>query len=405
MRYTFACAYIMEGKGICFFDSSLCWKLIPACSCFLCGLSWLDFTRNTEDNGLIGIIPIEVGGLPYLQVLSLRNNELKGGLPVSLADRDYSQLVSGFYGIDSRLQVVDMSRNQLSGELVGLHKLLYIEELNISHNFFHGPLFEVVGPTSDSQFVKNRYLKVLDVSNCSFSGAIEAGSLLLHSIETLRFDDNDFVGSLPLEDFSSLLSLSVLSGSGNQLSGTFPWSSLSGAPLTRVGMANNKFSSIFLPASSSTLSLSTSSSSSSSSFLNPSLPATLEYIDFSGNLVVSNASIPESIGLQLSQLKGLRLASNQLTGTLPSTLGNLMLLETLDVSNNRLESSLPTELAKCESLEALLLNDNLFSGSVPEEYSHISSLREYCKSNICVRPNLRILERLSKVLFFLYCFA
>jgi Leucine-rich repeat (LRR) protein len=340
--------------------------------CLICLLSWLEFTRETDDNGLIGIIPIEVGVLPFLQVLSLRNNELKGGLPVSVGDLDYSQRLSGSPDIDSRLQVLDMSRNQLSGELVGLQKLLYIEELNISHNFFHGPLLEVVGPTSESQFVTNRHLKVLDVSNCSFSGAIEAGSLqVLRSLETLRFDDNAFVGSLPLEDFSLLVSLSVLSGNGNQLSGTFPWSSLSGAPLTRVEMANNKFSSIFLPASSSI--------SSSSSFLDPSLPSTLEYIDFSGNLVVSNASIPVSIGLQLSQLKGLRLASNQLTGTLPSTLGNLMLLETLDVSDNRLESSLPTELAKCESLEALFLNDNLFSGSVPEEYSQISSLREYNK--------------------------
>jgi Ran GTPase-activating protein (RanGAP) involved in mRNA processing and transport len=72
-------------------------------------------------------------------------------------------------------------------------------------------------------------------------------------------------------------------------------------------MSNNQFTGDFLP----TIGLS-------------SLLLALEYLDFSSNnFGVSNATtIPELIG-QLSQLQGLLLTNNGITGTLPSTLGGL----------------------------------------------------------------------------------
>jgi Leucine Rich Repeat len=268
----------------------------------------------------------------------------------------------------SRLQVLDLSVNRFHG---GLPTFRYDERsirpnlihMNVSHNLFNGTVLQELIRESDDfespYYVDWPELQVLDMSYCSFSGAI-VGEVVapLSNLEIFRLNNNYFTGSLP-SGLRLLTALSEFSAGGNQLEGTFPWTHLSSAPLQRLEMSNNQFTGDFLPPSTTTIG---------------SLSLSLEYLDFSRNNF--GASIPESIG-QLSQLQSLLLAENGITGTLPSALGDLLFLRTLDLSQNSLMGTLPSELANCGSLEELVLNDNMFSGTIPQGYAEIPHLGAY----------------------------
>ncbi len=76
--------------------------------------------------------------------------------------------------------------------------------------------------------------------------------------------------------------------------------------------------------------------------------------------------LPSELG-ELSALKSLDLASNQLSGGIPPELGRLAALESLDLSDNRLTDPLPPQLGRLSSLNALNLENNLFQGAIPPE--------------------------------------
>ena len=65
------------------------------------------------------------------------------------------------------------------------------------------------------------------------------------------------------------------------------------------------------------------------------------------------------------KLSVLALQSNQLTGAIPASLGNLGMLVRLDLSFNHLFGSIPTKLADAPLLEVIDIRNNTLSGSVP----------------------------------------
>jgi Leucine-rich repeat (LRR) protein len=84
--------------------------------------------------------------------------------------------------------------------------------------------------------------------------------------------------------------------------------------------------------------------------------------------------LPSQIG-NLISLVSLRLENNGLTGTVPTEFGRLSeLKDTLDLSNNRLSGPIPSELGKLIFLRNLLLNDNQLNGTVPVAFSSLRRL-------------------------------
>ena len=61
----------------------------------------------------------------------------------------------------------------------------------------------------------------------------------------------------------------------------------------------------------------------------------------------------------------LDLDGKQLSGPIPSALGNLDNLQALSLWGNQLSGSIPSELANLDNLRALSLGNNQFSGCVP----------------------------------------
>ena len=86
-----------------------------------------------------------------------------------------------------------------------------------------------------------------------------------------------------------------------------------------------------------------------------------------------SGSIPSGLG-DLSSLTTLDLSGNQLTGPIPSGLGDLSNLTTLNLSTNQLSGPIPSELGGLSSLGTLNLSTNQLSGPIPSELGGLSSL-------------------------------
>jgi uncharacterized protein YjbI with pentapeptide repeats len=87
-------------------------------------------------------------------------------------------------------------------------------------------------------------------------------------------------------------------------------------------------------------------------------------------------TLPTELG-ELTQLQSLDLQGcSLLTGTIPSELGNLAKLKSLDISECNLNGTIPTELFRLTSLEKLNLNTNLFTGTLPSEIGDLKHAKE-----------------------------
>ena len=74
--------------------------------------------------------------------------------------------------------------------------------------------------------------------------------------------------------------------------------------------------------------------------------------------------IPTQLG-NLTALETLDLGGSELTGTIPTQLGSLTKLTRLDLSDNRLRGNIPTQLGSLTALTALDLSGNRLGGNLP----------------------------------------
>ena len=72
----------------------------------------------------------------------------------------------------------------------------------------------------------------------------------------------------------------------------------------------------------------------------------------------------------------LYLDNNGLSGRIPSELGNLAKLNTLDLDGNRLSGEIPAELGNLSNLTVLSLDHNKLSGAIPPELGQLSNLTD-----------------------------
>jgi Leucine-rich repeat (LRR) protein len=101
------------------------------------------------------------------------------------------------------------------------------------------------------------------------------------------------------------------------------------------------------------------------------------WIDLSDNRL--SGQIPSSLG-DLEDLATLDLSFNELSGAIPSALGGLP-LDLLLLGNNKLEGSIPSSFGQLFDLITLDLSSNLLSGTIPSSLRTLSFLSELLLGN------------------------
>ena len=86
-----------------------------------------------------------------------------------------------------------------------------------------------------------------------------------------------------------------------------------------------------------------------------------------------SGGIPEELG-NLASLQSLWLPGNRLTGEIPAQLGNLTSLTGLHLANNQLSGGIPAQLGDLTNLTGLWLDRNQLSGDIPAELSNLTGL-------------------------------
>ena len=88
-----------------------------------------------------------------------------------------------------------------------------------------------------------------------------------------------------------------------------------------------------------------------------------------------SGSIPSSIG-NLTNLSTLILGGNQLSGEIPSEIINLINLTILNLQTNQLTGSIPSEIGSLTNLETLSLLGNQITGEIPSGIGDLTNLIE-----------------------------
>ncbi|KAF1872937.1 hypothetical protein Lal_00016043 [Lupinus albus] len=109
--------------------------------------------------------------------------------------------------------------------------------------------------------------------------------------------------------------------------------------------------------------------------LSPSITllTSLEILDL-GGLVGLSGTIPQTLGLQLTKLQKLYLYGNNLTGSIPESIGELQNLQELALHENKLYGPIPSTIGQMQALEKLDLSSNLLSGSIPSSLTNLTAI-------------------------------
>jgi len=90
--------------------------------------------------------------------------------------------------------------------------------------------------------------------------------------------------------------------------------------------------------------------------------------------------IPTEIG-QLVNLNYLSLVNNNLTGKIPTEIGQLVNLNYLSLVNNNLTGKIPTEIGQLVNLNYLSLVNNNLTGKIPTKIGHLFKIRHLVNLN------------------------
>lgn len=102
-----------------------------------------------------------------------------------------------------------------------------------------------------------------------------------------------------------------------------------------------------------------------------------------------SGSIPETIG-NLAALKILQIQYNDLVGSIPASVGNLLALERVNLERNDLTGSIPVSMGYLTSLESLLLNNNNLTGAIPDSFVNLTSMEHIMLMNNYLTGDLSV---------------
>ena len=88
-----------------------------------------------------------------------------------------------------------------------------------------------------------------------------------------------------------------------------------------------------------------------------------------------SGSMPQEIG-DLVNLTTLYLQGNQLSGAIPPSIGNLNNLIDIDFNSNQLSGNIPSQLGNLSSIQRIHFGNNSLTGSIPSSVGNLATLRQ-----------------------------
>ncbi|KAL4591576.1 hypothetical protein LXL04_004545 [Taraxacum kok-saghyz] len=330
--------------------------------------NWKSLTLLYLGNcNLSGIIPHSIFNLSLLTNFSLRENQLTSTLPSALCAMLPRLVYLQLWGNQftgplppslsncSKLEHLEVQYNNFSGKLtVDFAKLKNLYKLILNDNIFgfgeaDDMKFEGVLPTSIGNLSDR--LRYLNLGQNLIYGKVPSSIGNLVGLTTLSLEDNRFTGNIP-PTLGKLQNLQVASLSMNQFSGPIPYAFGNLSLLTKLWLYSNK--------------------------LECHIPSSLGNCRNLLELHLNGNKLNGKIHAQLLQLSSLTIAldlsQNNLSGSLPTDVGDLKMLAYLDLSDNKLSGKIPGSIGGCTSLTFLFLKDNLFQGVVPPSLSSIRGI-------------------------------
>ncbi|PWA41880.1 protein kinase-like domain-containing protein [Artemisia annua] len=357
----------------------------------------LSFLRELDlgNNSFQGTIPHELGRLSRLRRLVLHTNKYSGVIPTNLsgcsnleelwlAENKLVGSIPKETSLLSKLTSLAIYNNKLTGGIPPiLGNITSMERFSAAENPFGGSIPDTLGHWKS--------LTVFQSGDCNLYGRIPHSIFNLSLLVNLSLADNHLTGSLPSEIGNQLPNLELLQLRDNELTGVLPPSISNCSKLGILEMSQNNFSGK-LTVDFSKLRDINSIRLQDNNFHGRREADDMRFIDSLKNctklvdLVLDNCNLigvlPISIVNLSNQLSSLYLGHNQLFGSLPSSIGSLVGLTTLDLENNRFKGRIPSTIGKLQKLQRLGLNRNQFSGHIPDAIGNLSLLNDlYLSSN------------------------
>ncbi|XP_034197190.1 probable LRR receptor-like serine/threonine-protein kinase At3g47570 [Prunus dulcis] len=336
-------------------------------------------------NGLVGKIPSEFGSLSKLRRFVLQVNNLTEEIPPSLGNLSSLEVLAAFQnnlvgsiptslGQLKNLTFLCLGLNNLSGTIPpSIYNLSALDTFDAAFNQIQGSLPSDLGKTLPN-------LQVLSIAENKFFGSLPPSLSNATSLQVLQVQENKLTGQVP--DFRKLHDLEHFTIEDNRLgSGTdgdlsFLSDLTNATELKRLIINDNHFGGT-LPTSISNLSTKLEIFWFQRNQIQGSIPTdignlvNLESLAMRENSLTGN--IPTEIQ-KLSSLVELEISFNTLSGSIPSSLGNLTKLYELSLQGNNLEGGIPSSLGNCKRLILLDLSNNKLSGAIPQQVIGLPSL-------------------------------
>ncbi|XP_047267395.1 receptor-like protein 35 [Capsicum annuum] len=205
---------------------------------------------------LIGRIPSELGNLSFLVSLDLGSNNFHGNLPqemaclrrlkfLDLSVNNFSGKVPSLFGLLHHLQVLNLGNNSFTGSIpCSFSNILTLETLNLKFNSIEGQIPKVIGSLAIalSGYLPNGLcnglpiLKGLYLSYNKLHDQMPTSLTNCSQLQILSLSDNEFDGPIHSEiersriipqEIENFVNLAELAMERNQISGSFPISTLS----------------------------------------------------------------------------------------------------------------------------------------------------------------------------------
>ncbi|XVE69402.1 hypothetical protein DITRI_Ditri09bG0149600 [Diplodiscus trichospermus] len=346
------------------------------------------FTSLFNNNNFHGAIPSQIGFLFRLKYLYLTENSLEGEIPASLSNC-------------SELRVIHLNFNKLTGripeELSNLPKIL---ALHISANNLTGGITPFLGNPSSlfnlsvarnnlrgsipDELGRLERLKFLQVGSNNLSGNIPASIFNLSGITIFAMADNKLTGSIPRSLGNNFPNLQILAVGVNRFTGSMPSTLSNATGLAQIDFPDNYFLGKMPTDLGSIKNLQRlnvgrnrlgNGEADDLIFLNSLINRSkLQLLGIDNNHF--EGLLPNIIGNFSTELKTLLIGHNQIYGSIPPGIVNLVNLNSLYMEENVISGTILIEIGKFSRLRQLFMNGNRLSSSIPPSIGNITKLFE-----------------------------